>query len=102
MAVEHVVLLAWSPQTGADVRESAREIARSFPDAIPGVVGVAEGPSVSTEGLEGAYDYGLVVTFVDEAARDAYLPHPVHQRFVALVAGDATTQITVFDLLARD
>ena len=100
MQIVHVVLVEWSSSTPAAQRDSARAIARSFPERIPGVVSVAEGPSVSTERLEGPHDYGMVITFADEEARDRYLPHPVHQEFVALLHDGAAGQVTVFDIAA--
>ena len=98
MPVTHVVLIAWSPTVPAAHLERAREVARGLVTKIPGLSSVVEGPSVSAEGLEGPYDYGMVMTFADADARDAYLPHPAHQEFVALLADDAVSQVTVFDL----
>lgn len=101
MPLLHVVLIEWAPGTTAGQRDRARTIARSFPQRIPGVVSVVEGPSVSTEQLEGPHDYGMVITFTDAAARDAYLPHPVHQEFVALLQDGAAGLVTVFDIGAQ-
>ena len=98
MTVFHVVLISWSPLATVEHREAARRIARSFPGNIPGVLSVVEGPSVSPENLEGPYDYGMVITFSDEHARDGYLPHPAHQAFVRLLGGGAMSTIAVFDI----
>ena len=100
MQIVHVVLVEWAAPTPAGRRDRARAIARSFPQRIPGVVSVVEGPSVSTEQLEGPHDYGMVITFTDAEARDGYLPHPVHQEFVALLQDGAAGQVTVFDIAA--
>ena len=55
------------------------------------------GPSVSPEGLEGGFDWALVVRFRDAAARDAYLPHPAHQP-VADHIGARSARVVVFDV----
>jgi len=33
------------------------------------------------------FTHVYVITFEDEAARDAYLPHPEHQQFVDMLMG---------------
>lgn len=47
---------------------------------IPGILGYASGPYSSPEGLHRGYTHGFCMTFRDAAARDAYLPHPEHER----------------------
>src|SRR4051794_37875553 len=47
-------------------------------DVIPGITSYHWGPSCSPEGLEKGFDAGFIMTFVNGAARDAYLPHPEH------------------------
>ena len=101
MQIVHVVLVEWAVSTPVSHRDQARAVARSFPQRIPGVVSVVEGASVSPEQLEGPHDYGMVITFADADARDRYLPHAVHQEFVALLQDGAAGQITVFDIAAR-
>ena len=96
-AVHHVVLVQWKDATPPDVREAARDAARSFRGLIPGIVRLDEGPSVSPEGLEGGYEWGLLISFEDSAARDAYLPHPTH-RVLADLIGAHSSRVVVFDL----
>jgi hypothetical protein len=99
-AVLHVVLVAWRADAGDAAREAVRTGVRGLASAVPGIIDLEEGPSVSPEGLEQGNDYGFVVTFDDAAARDAYLPHPEH-RVVADAIGRAAQRVTVFDLDAR-
>lgn len=96
--ITHIVLIGWAPHTPTEVRERAREIARGFVGRIPGLLQVTEGPSTSPERLEGPHEYGMVMTFADAAARDGYLPHPVHREFTALLADGAASRVTVFDI----
>ncbi len=99
-SIIHVVLLRWSPSTPADVVERFDLAVRGVRDAVPGVLEVSHGPSVSTEHLERGYDYGLHVRFADAAARDAYLPHPAHRPLSDLITTYAETFL-VFDLPAE-
>lgn len=98
--VIHVVLVRWSGDADAGARDGVRAGVRGLETAVPGVLAIEEGPSVSPEGLEQGNDYGFVVTFADAAARDAYLPHPAHLE-VAAAIGRAAERVTVFDLAAR-
>ncbi len=95
--ISHVVLVQWRADVAAAVKEQAREAARGFVDAIPGTLEVVEGPSVSPEGLEQGFDYGFVIRFADAAARDAYLPHPVHRVLADLIGANAE-RVVVYDL----
>ena len=74
--VIHVVLVRWAATAPPDVVERFDAAVGSVRDTVPGVVEITHGPSVSTEGLEQGYGYGLYVRFTDAAARDAYLPTP--------------------------
>jgi hypothetical protein len=98
-AVIHVVLVRWRTDSDPDLRASVRAGVRGLATAVPGVLALEEGPSVSPEGLEQGNDYGFVVTFADSAARDAYLPHPVHVEVADLI-GRAAERVTVFDVAA--
>jgi len=76
-----------------------REIIARFEAEVPGVVSVVEGASVSTEGLEAGFNWALVVTFENAAARDGYLDHPTHLPVAALI-GEWAERLVVFDLSA--
>src|SRR5262245_15291665 len=83
--VTHVVLL----KLRKDV--PAADIARVFgalpglEGKIPGLLSFAGGAYASPEGLHRGYTHGFVMTFVDAKARDAYLPHPEHEKVKQLV-----------------
>ena len=95
--ISHVVLVSWQDGRGGDAEASIRPAIRDFVDTIPDVTGVVEGRSTSPEGLEGAFEYGFVVTFASAQARDVYLDHPAHLPVKAVI-GDAAAQIVVFDI----
>lgn len=54
---------------------------------IAGILSYAWGPYSSPEGLGRGYTHGFCMTFRDAAARDAYLPHPDHERVKESVLG---------------
>lgn len=93
----HVVLVRWAATSAPDVvarLDAAADVAR---EAIPGVLELVHGPSVSVEHLEQGYDHCLHVRFADAAARDAYLPHPAHAPLAELISTNAETFV-VFDV----
>jgi hypothetical protein len=93
----HVVLVSWRSGEAERAEEQIRPRVAAFPTTIPGVLDVVQGHSSSPEGLEGGYDYGLVVTFASPEARDGYLDHPEHLP-VAEVIGASSERIVVFDI----
>jgi len=97
--VVHVVLVAWKADATDDIPMRAAAIAERFTDEIPGVLDVVQGPSVSPEGLEQGFEWGLVIDLADADARDGYLPHPVHRELADLIEANAD-RIAVFDLEA--
>ncbi|MDN4473725.1 Dabb family protein [Demequina zhanjiangensis] len=97
--IVHVVLTQWRGEIAPEARRELTERITGFATEIPGIVSVTEGPSVSPEGLEGEFEWGLVVTFADAAARDVYLDHPAHLP-VAKLIGDNAERVVVLDLAA--
>lgn len=95
--VDHVVLLALREDVAEPDLARFAALLEGLPAAIDGIRSVRHGPSSSPEGLERGYTYGFVVGFVDEAARDRYLPHPAHQPVSAL-AQQLAERILVFDI----
>jgi hypothetical protein len=97
--VDHVVLLAL--RTGVSQAELAGfgELLASLPERIEGVESVRFGASSSPEGLEQGYDYAFLITFIDEHARDGYLPHPEHAP-VSAMAQRLSERVLVFDVTA--
>ncbi|MFP7761194.1 Dabb family protein [Marisediminicola sp. LYQ134] len=96
-AIDHIVLVQWAESATIAARDEVRAKVRDFVTTIAGVDSVTEGPSVSTEGLERAHDYGFIVRFTTVDARDAYLPDPVHLDVADLIGANAAN-VTVFDI----
>ncbi len=96
-SVVHVVLVRWNSGVSRAKLDELTELAGAFPDTIPGVLAVHCGPSTSPEGLEGGFEWALVVSFGSSSARDDYLPHPAHQPVAQLISRLAE-QVVVFDV----
>lgn len=98
--LRHVVLFKFKDDAPA---EAVRRIEREFgllKDRIAGIRAFEWGTNVSPENLDQGFTHCFVVTFADAAARDAYLPHPAHKDFVALLRPHLDKALVV-DYLAR-
>ena len=95
--VVHMVLVRWKPGFARADLDELTALAKAFSESIPGVLAVQCGPSTSPEGLEGGFDWALVVTFASSSARDEYLPHPAHEPVKRLISQGAD-EVVVFDV----
>jgi hypothetical protein len=82
MPIRHLVLLKFRADTlPADVQALETAFAR-LAHQISGVQSLEWGTNNSPEGLDKGFTHCFNLTFADEAARAAYLPHPEHLAFV--------------------
>lgn len=96
MPIRHLVLLKFKPEVSA---QQQAELERSFcalQGAIADVIGLEWGRNNSPEGLDKGFSHCFNLTFADDAGRARYLPHPVHQAFVAQLK-PALDDVLVFD-----
>ncbi|MBA8989499.1 uncharacterized protein (DUF1330 family) [Curtobacterium pusillum] len=93
----HVVLVEWDGDGDSDLSSPADALVREHLPRIDGVESVRSGKSVSTEGLEGGFDWMLVVRFRDRTALEAYLPHEEHQPVASFIQG-GSRRVVVFDI----
>lgn len=63
---------------------------------IPGLLDMVNGPYDSAEGLNDGFTHGFIMTFESPEARDAYLPHSVHERVKEVVV-PCLERVVVFD-----
>jgi hypothetical protein len=97
--LRHVVLFSFKESAGP---EQIRQIEQAFwalPAKIQEIHGFEWGTDVSVENLSRGFTHCFLVTFLSEADRDKYLPHPAHQAFVSL-AQPHLAQALVFDYRA--
>lgn len=83
--LRHVVLFKFKPEIKADQIAEITSAFEMLPKKIEGVESLEWGTDNSPEGLARGFTHCFLITFRDEAARAAYLPHPEHQKFVDLV-----------------
>ena len=84
-AVQHMVLVKFKPNVPAEKIAELFDQLRGLQELIPGITYLAGGPYSSPEGLNQGYSHGFLVSFESVAARDAYLPHPEHERVKAAI-----------------
>ena len=83
--MRHIVVFKYKPgATPAQIEK----ITKAFGDLktkIPGIVAFEHGVNDSPENKNLGFTHVYMLTFEDAAARDAYLPHPEHKKFGALL-----------------
>jgi hypothetical protein len=80
--LRHVVLFCFKEgATLAQIQEIEQAFAE-LPDQIEAIHDFEWGMDVSVEQLSQGFTHCFLVTFLTEAARDVYLPHPAHRAFV--------------------
>ena len=99
--IEHIVLLKLKPETTDQQLQTLTAELLKMADQISGIEHISAGMNNSPEGKHHGYTYGFIVRFTDEAARDAYLPHPVHRQVAGQYLRPLVDDVLVFDY-ARD
>jgi len=84
-AVRHVVIFKFKPGATAEQIGQLTEAFAALEHQIPGVLAFEHGVNNSPEHRNEGFTHVYVFTFVNAAARDAYLEHPAHKAFGALV-----------------
>lgn len=83
--LRHVVLFKYKETASAEAIAQVEAAFRALKKSIPGIVAFESGVNVSPENLNKGFTHGYILTFRTEKARDAYLVHPEHQKFVELI-----------------
>ena len=97
--LRHVVLFSFKESAGPAQIRQIEQAFRALPAKIEEIHGFEWGTDVSVENLSRGFTHCFLVTFLSEADRDKYLPHPAHQAFVSLVQPHLA-QALVFDYWA--
>ncbi len=98
--VEHIVLLKLKSEVTDTQLETLSDALIGMADEIPGIESITAGTNNSPEGKSQGYAYGFIVRFTDEAARDAYLPHPFHRQIAGEHIRPLVEDVLVFDYSA--
>ena len=94
--IKHIALFKFKEgTTDKQVQQTLDEL-MELSENVPGIEDYVAGLNSSPEGLNKGYTHGFVMTFTDAAARDAYLPHPDHERVKATVL-PLIEEVVIFD-----
>jgi hypothetical protein len=83
--IRHIVCLKFK-NDASDIQ--IKEIEKQFPqlqESIDGIISIEWGTNNSPEGLNKDFTHCFIITFRNDAARAAYLPHPKHLAFVDIL-----------------
>lgn len=78
----HIVCWKYKTEIDEAARENHRERLKALVGVIPEIVSFDVGADMLH--LDRSFDTGLVATFADRVALDAYTDHPEHQAVAAL------------------
>jgi len=94
--IRHILIFKTKASaTDADI-SAAKQTFEEIPKKIAGIIGIEWGLNSSPEGKNQGFEYCVLMTFADEAARDYYLPHPKHNELKE-VFGPILEDIIVID-----
>lgn len=80
--LRHVVAFTFKDSVTAERQQQAIADFMALEHQIPGILSFEGGEDVSVEGFTKNLTHCFIVTFEDQAARDAYIPHPAHLELV--------------------
>ena len=94
--IQHIVLVKLKPDTSDDTVADIYGQLAGLQELIPGIVHFSGGPYTSPEGFNKGFTHAFVMTFSSPEARDAYLPHPEHERIKRVIL-DSAEDALAFD-----
>lgn len=94
--IRHILLIKFKSTAEAHDIHMLKASFESMPSKVQGVHSVEWGMNDSPEGKNKGYTHAVMMSFVDEAGRDNYLPHPEHNELKQLFR-PILEDIVVFD-----
>lgn len=98
--LRHVVLFGFKPEASPEDIKKVEDAFAALPSKINGIIGYEWGTNVSPEKLDQGHTHCFFLTFANEADRDAYLVHPEHKAFGAVLRPHLA-KVTVVDYFVR-
>ena len=95
--IEHIVLLKLKEGVTEEQTQALLNGLIQLQQVIPGMLDVSGGYNNSPEGKSAGFTYGFIVRFRDAAARDAYVPHPEHQKLAQTLVRPIVEDVIVLD-----
>ena len=92
----HYGMFQFHPEITLDQIDECFTEMRGMIGKIPGLLTMEHGLYDSPEGLNDGFTHGFIMSFDSAASRDAYLPHPEHERVKQIVV-PRLARVTVFD-----
>jgi Stress responsive A/B Barrel Domain len=83
--VKHVVAFKYKAGATSEQIDEVTKALRALKGTIPGIVSFEYGVNNSPERLNKGFTHVYLFTFESAEARDAYLPHPEHEKFGELL-----------------
>jgi hypothetical protein len=83
--VRHVVIFKYKAGTTPEQIAEVTAAFRGLEKKVPGIIAFEDGVNNSSEKRNQGFTHVYLLTFKDIAARDAYLPHPDHDKFGQLL-----------------
>ena len=83
--VKHLVVFKYKPGATPEQVQEASSAFQALKYKIPGIISFEHGDNISAENKNLGFNHVYLLTFENAAARDAYLPHPDHEKFDELL-----------------
>jgi hypothetical protein len=99
--LRHVVAIKFKEGTTPDQIKTVEEAFRALKEKIPQVAALEWGLNNSPEGRNKGFTHCFVLSFKTEEDRAAYLPHPAHKAFGAILR-PVMDDVFVLDYWSRD
>lgn len=99
--LRHVVAFKFKDTVPKEKIKEVEEAFRALKGLISEIVSYEWGTNNSPEKLDKGFTHGFILTFRSEKDRDAYLVHPEHKKFGALV-GPVLADVFVIDFWAKE
>ena len=93
----HIVLLKLKEDVKKEAIDNLYSRLPSLKEEIEGIVSISGGTNISPEKKDQGYSEGFVIVFEDNKARDDYLPHLSHQKFIEDCIAPIVDDVLVFD-----
>ncbi|HUW61203.1 MAG TPA: Dabb family protein [Candidatus Bathyarchaeia archaeon] len=97
--VRHVVLFKFKDAAAPEQIKTVEEGFAALPGKINQIKAFEWGANVSPENLSQGFTHCFLVTFANEAGRDAYIVHPAHKEFASSL-GPVLDKVLVVDYKA--
>lgn len=94
--IRHYGMFQFHPEVTPEQIEDCFAEMRGMVGKITGLLGMEYGAYESSEGLNDGFTHGFIMSFDTAANREAYLPHPEHERVKQIVV-PRLARVIVFD-----